>query len=48
VHFLFPVWDPAVDRDQTRSDVTTALYLLRWLLDKVLVAFPHWIAGLWS
>jgi Zn-dependent protease with chaperone function len=115
VHFLFPVWDPAVDRDQTRSDVTTVLlhmhlpldprlrrlerlgataggapletpdpgltwreiaagagwlgvgamvlggvvalsavgaaavlYSLGWLLDKVLVAFPHWIAGLWS
>ena len=24
------------------------LYLLGWLLGKVLVAFPHWIAGLWS
>ena len=24
VHFLFPVWDPAVDRDQTRTDVTSA------------------------
>ncbi len=25
VHFLFPVWDPAVDRDETRTDVTAAL-----------------------
>jgi hypothetical protein len=25
VHFLFPVWDPAVDRDQSRTDVTSAL-----------------------
>jgi Zn-dependent protease with chaperone function len=25
VHWLFPVWDPAVDRDQTRSEVTTLL-----------------------
>lgn len=25
VHWLFPVWDPAVDRDETRSEVTTVL-----------------------
>jgi Zn-dependent protease with chaperone function len=25
VHFLFPVWDPAVDRDHSRTDVTSAL-----------------------
>jgi Zn-dependent protease with chaperone function len=25
VHWLFPVWDPAGDRDQTRSEVTTVL-----------------------
>lgn len=25
VHWLFPVWDPAIDRDQTRSEVTTVL-----------------------
>jgi Zn-dependent protease with chaperone function len=25
VHFLFPVWDPAVDRDNSRTDVTSAL-----------------------
>ncbi len=25
VHFLFPVWDPEVDRDNTRPDVTSAL-----------------------
>jgi hypothetical protein len=115
VHFLFPVWDPAVDLDQTRQDVTSAvmhlqlaleprlrrlerlgatadgaalaisdpgytwrqvaegagwislgavllagvmalsvvgaaatLYALGWLLDKVLVVFPHRVAGLWS
>ena len=25
VHFLFPVWDPEVDRDNTRADVTSGL-----------------------
>jgi hypothetical protein len=25
VHFLFPVWDPAVDRDSSRTDVTSAV-----------------------
>jgi Zn-dependent protease with chaperone function len=25
VHFLFPVWDPAVDRDNTRPEVTSLL-----------------------
>jgi hypothetical protein len=25
VHFLFPVWDPAVDRDESRTDVTSVL-----------------------
>jgi Zn-dependent protease with chaperone function len=25
VHFLFPVWDPAVDRDETRTDVASVL-----------------------
>jgi Zn-dependent protease with chaperone function len=25
VHFLFPVWDPAVDKDNTRPEVTSAL-----------------------
>jgi Zn-dependent protease with chaperone function len=25
VHFLFPVWDPAVDQDNTRPDVTSLL-----------------------
>jgi hypothetical protein len=24
------------------------LYALGWLLQKVLVAFPRWVAGLWS
>jgi Zn-dependent protease with chaperone function len=115
VHFLFPVWDPAVDLDQTRQDITSVvmhlqlaleprlrrlerlgatsdgaalaisdpgytwrdvaaatgwlsvgavllagvmalsvvgaaatLYALGWLLHKVLVAFPRWVAGLWS
>jgi hypothetical protein len=109
------VWDPGVDRDQTRNEVTTALlhmhlpleprlrrlerlgasaggsplktsdpgltwrevaggafwlgvgalllggivavsavgagvvlHFLGWLLDRVLVAFPGWVAGLWS
>ena len=115
VHWLFPVWDPEVDRDQTRSEVTTGLmhmhlpleprlrrlerlgasvggkppkkrdpgytwrevaagagwlsvgagilafvvaltavgaagvlYLLGLLLDRVLVVFPGWVAGLWG
>ncbi|HEX6107285.1 MAG TPA: hypothetical protein VFZ26_16985 [Gemmatimonadales bacterium] len=113
VHWLFPVWDPAVDRDHTRSEVTSVLlhmhlpleprlrrlerlgaapggkppkkadpgltwrevaagagwvgvgagmlagavalsavgaaavlYFLGWLLDRVLVVFPGWVAGL--
>jgi Zn-dependent protease with chaperone function len=113
VHFLFPVWDPAVDRDNTRPEVTSlllhmqlpleprlrrlerlgasagdaplarpdpgltwrevaagagwiavgavllvgvvalsvlgaaaVLYALGWLVHKVLVAFPQWVAGL--
>ena len=25
VHFLFPVWDPAVDRDESRTDVASVL-----------------------
>jgi Zn-dependent protease with chaperone function len=115
VHWLFPVWDPKIDRDQTRKEVTTGLmhmhlpldprlrrlerlgasagakprkhsdpgytwrevaaaagwlsvgaltlavvvaltavgaagvlYLLGWLLDRVLVVFPGWVAGLWT
>jgi Zn-dependent protease with chaperone function len=115
VHFLFPVWDPEVDRDHTRPEVTSGLlhmqlpleprlrrlerlgaspggaplakpdpgltwrevaagagwlgvgavflagvvalsavgaaavlYAVGWVLDKGLVAFPGWIAGLWS
>jgi Zn-dependent protease with chaperone function len=115
VHWLFPVWDPKVDRDQTRKEVTTGLmhmhlpleprlrrlerlgasgggkplkrrdpgytwrdvaagagwlsvgavilaavvaltgagaagvlYLLGWLLNRVLVELPGWLAGLWS
>jgi len=115
VHFLFPVWDPAVDQDQTRPDVTNVLmhmhlpfeprlrrlerlgaradgaalpisdpgytprqiaaamgwlgigavilggvvalsvlgaaatlYALGWLLYKVLVVFPRWVAGFWA
>ncbi len=29
VHFLFPVWDPAVDRDHSRTDVTSVLMHLQ-------------------
>jgi Zn-dependent protease with chaperone function len=29
VHFLFPVWDPAVDQDHGRTDVTSALMHLQ-------------------
>jgi Zn-dependent protease with chaperone function len=115
VHWLFPVWDPKVDRDQTRPEVTTGLmhmhlpleprlrrlerlgasaggkplkrpdpgytrrevaaaagwlsvgavtlagmvaltaiglagvlYLLGWLLDRMLVVFPGWVVGQWT
>jgi hypothetical protein len=33
VHFLFPIWDPAVDRDHTRTDVTSALYHMQLPLE---------------
>ena len=33
VHFLFPVWDPAVDLDQTRQDVTSAVMHLQLPLE---------------
>jgi hypothetical protein len=33
VHFLFPVWDPAVDREHTRTDVTSVLFHLQLPLD---------------
>jgi Zn-dependent protease with chaperone function len=29
VHFLFPVWDPAVDQDHSRTDVTSAVLHLQ-------------------
>ena len=33
VHFLFPVWDPAVDRDDTRTDVTSVLLRMQLPLE---------------
>ena len=33
VHFLFPVWDPAVDRDDTRTDVTSGLIRMQLRLE---------------
>jgi Zn-dependent protease with chaperone function len=33
VNFLFPVWDPAVDRDETRTDVASALLRMQLPLD---------------
>lgn len=33
VHFLFPVWDPAVDRDESRTDVASALLRLQLPLE---------------
>jgi Zn-dependent protease with chaperone function len=33
VHFLFPVWDPAVDRDETRTDVSSALLRMQLPLE---------------
>ncbi|HET8625527.1 MAG TPA: M48 family metalloprotease [Gemmatimonadales bacterium] len=33
VHFLFPVWDPEVDRDQTRTDVTSVLLRMQLPLE---------------
>jgi Zn-dependent protease with chaperone function len=33
VHFLFPVWDPAVDRDDTRTDLASALLRMQLPLE---------------
>jgi hypothetical protein len=33
VHFLFPVWDPAVDRDHSRVDVTSVLFHMQLPLE---------------
>jgi Zn-dependent protease with chaperone function len=33
VHFLFPVWDPAVDRDTSRTDVASALLRMQLPLE---------------
>ena len=33
VHFLFPVWDPAVDRDHNRPDVTSLLLHMQLALE---------------
>ena len=33
VHFLFPVWDPAVDQDNSRTDVTSAVLRMQLPLD---------------
>ena len=33
VHFLFPVWDPLVDRDQSRTDVTSVLLRMQLPLE---------------
>ena len=33
VHFLFPVWDPAVDRDHSRTDVTSGLIRMQLRLE---------------
>jgi Zn-dependent protease with chaperone function len=33
VHFLFPIWDPAVDRDETRTDVSSALLRMQLPLE---------------
>jgi Zn-dependent protease with chaperone function len=33
LHFLFPVWDPAVDRDHSRVDVTSVLYHMQLPLE---------------
>jgi hypothetical protein len=33
VHFLFPVWDPGVDGEHTRTDVTSVLLHLQLPLD---------------
>jgi hypothetical protein len=33
VHFLFPVWDPAVDRDNTRPEVTSVLIRMHLRLE---------------
>jgi Zn-dependent protease with chaperone function len=33
VHFLFPVWDPAVDRDHSRTDVASVVFRLQLPLE---------------
>jgi Zn-dependent protease with chaperone function len=33
VHFLFPVWDPLVDRDTTRTDVTSVILRMQLPLE---------------
>ena len=33
VHFLFPVWDPLLDRDETRTDVTSVLLRMQLPLE---------------
>jgi Zn-dependent protease with chaperone function len=33
VHFLFPIWDPAVDRDENRKDVASALLRMQLPLE---------------
>ena len=33
VHFLFPVWDPAVDQDNKRTDVTSVLIRMQLRLE---------------
>jgi hypothetical protein len=33
VHFLFPIWDPAVDRDESRTDVSSALLRMQLPLE---------------
>jgi hypothetical protein len=33
VHFLFPVWDPAVDRDDSRTDVASAVLRMQLPLE---------------
>jgi Zn-dependent protease with chaperone function len=45
VHFLFPVWDPGVDRDHTRPDVTSLLLHMQLPLEPRLQRLERLGAG---
>jgi hypothetical protein len=48
VHFLFPVWDPAVDQDSTRTDVTSVLLRMQLRLQPRLRRLARLGATVWG